>query len=207
MLTTSQMRRFRQLLASAAADGHKALHCQPNIPASKLRNALEGCGLPPDIEVLALIDFTVFGSAKEALLFCVDGLHYRWLQALKPRSIPYIEFRDLTVSLRMGVVNIGPDHSFAGDHALVQLLSSLQPLLAETTDSVGDASTQVAAAEDLEPAKPRGGLGLLPMMVVAGLAFFFLRDLFEGRESPIFLFGALAIAVLAIAVFGKLFRK
>lgn len=133
MLTTLQTSRMREYLSNAGSARLKRFFTQPGIPDRKLRNATEACGLRPGIDVLALVDFTFFGSAKEALLICTDGLHYRWPTEAKPKLILYSDFLTLDITSRMGVVHIGPNHAFApgfiGETALAQLLSDLKPLL------------------------------------------------------------------------------
>ena len=47
----------------------------PNIPPAKLQAAKLGCGVPVSDPVLALIDATVGGSAKNALVFSESGLY------------------------------------------------------------------------------------------------------------------------------------
>lgn len=52
------------------------LHVHPKIPERKLKNALERCRVHPMETVLALIDCTVFGSAKNCVLITSGGLYY-----------------------------------------------------------------------------------------------------------------------------------
>jgi hypothetical protein len=51
-------------------------HVHPKIPERKLKNALERCRVHPMETVLALIDCTVFGSAKNCILITSGGLYY-----------------------------------------------------------------------------------------------------------------------------------
>ena len=52
------------------------LHVTPKIPDAKIKNALERCRVHPMETVLALVDCTVFGSAKDCLLVTSGGLYY-----------------------------------------------------------------------------------------------------------------------------------
>jgi hypothetical protein len=52
------------------------MHVHPKIPERKLKNALERCRVHPMETVLALIDCTVFGSAKNCILITSGGLYY-----------------------------------------------------------------------------------------------------------------------------------
>lgn len=56
------------------------LYCEEDIPASKLNNAINSCNIPEDISVMALVDFTVFGSAKNCLVFTPDKMYYSFDQ-------------------------------------------------------------------------------------------------------------------------------
>ncbi len=46
-----------------------------NIPPKKVRNARASLGVPFDEEVIALIDLTIFGSAKDALIITNRGIY------------------------------------------------------------------------------------------------------------------------------------
>ena len=48
----------------------------PEIPAEKSQNARSRCQIPPGEELLAIIDLTMFGSAKECWAFTDVALHY-----------------------------------------------------------------------------------------------------------------------------------
>jgi hypothetical protein len=67
----------------------------PNIPKSKLANARKSCEVPENDEVLALINSTVFGGAKNCLLVTTSGVFVRNDWAGKSpgrRSVPYKDF-------------------------------------------------------------------------------------------------------------------
>lgn len=74
---------------------HDGLYIHPSIPAEKLANAAESCGLPEGEQALALIDCTVMGSAKNALIFGRQGVYYHndWTgKQSGTDSIPYADF-------------------------------------------------------------------------------------------------------------------
>lgn len=52
------------------------LHVAPRIPAAKLDKATRACRVPAGETVLALVDFTIFGSASDALVIGAHGLDY-----------------------------------------------------------------------------------------------------------------------------------
>ncbi len=47
------------------------------IPSDKLNKAMASCSCPADEEIVALADLTVFGSAKNCVLFTDRGIYYR----------------------------------------------------------------------------------------------------------------------------------
>jgi hypothetical protein len=74
------------------------LHVWPDIPPRKLANATETCELPPDLPALGLLDCTTFGSAQNAVLFTVRGVHYHnssVANAPGPGFIAYAHIPDL----------------------------------------------------------------------------------------------------------------
>jgi hypothetical protein len=55
----------------------KGLFITPDIPPKKLSTARESCNIAPDYEALALVDATVFGSAKNCLVVTTGGVYTR----------------------------------------------------------------------------------------------------------------------------------
>ena len=55
-----------------------------NISGKKEKNARDKYGIPDSEEILALIDATVLGSAKEGLAFCADKIY--WKRSGKPEA-------------------------------------------------------------------------------------------------------------------------
>ncbi len=70
------------------------LFVAPDIPPKKLANACAAARVPAGEGVVALIDCTCFGSAKNCLVFCSQALHYHLEGGV--HSIPYREFPDRT---------------------------------------------------------------------------------------------------------------
>lgn len=68
---------FCQAFTETNGSRYSDIHCVPNIPAKKLRNALKTYGASHGIQsgdVLVLYDDTVFGSAKKGFLLTADYL-------------------------------------------------------------------------------------------------------------------------------------
>jgi hypothetical protein len=84
--------RLRVILVRAAAPG---LLIDPHIPPKKVLNARLECKVPAAERVLALMDLTFFGSAKDAVVFGTEGIycHYTSTQF----SIAYGELRYMNV--------------------------------------------------------------------------------------------------------------
>jgi hypothetical protein len=61
----------------------------PNIDAEMLRNAVRSMSISPAMRIRALIDLTVFGSAKEALVFGDAGLLFIDRQSQKTTELHY----------------------------------------------------------------------------------------------------------------------
>jgi hypothetical protein len=88
------------------------LHVAPDIPDKKLANACQTCRVPQGERILALIDATVFGSAKNALLFGREGIYYHndWSSKVAgPGLVPYIEFLQRRFH-RESWAEVGLDH-------------------------------------------------------------------------------------------------
>jgi hypothetical protein len=89
------------------------LFVEPNIPPKKLFNAKKSCGLAEEEHILALIDCSVFGSAKQCLLIGSKGIYYHndW-NATRPGTgeIPYSEFASsILVSSGLSEISLGPN--------------------------------------------------------------------------------------------------
>jgi len=69
----------------------------PSIPPSKLENARAAYQIPASSTMLALIDCTVFGSAKEGISVCDDGLYWR-SGSSSPSQISWNDFSQAQIS-------------------------------------------------------------------------------------------------------------
>ena len=69
-------------------------HIAPKIPADKLANARASAAVPKQEGVVALIDCTLFGSAKDCLVFGERAVYFNNSMA-DSGSLPYSEFPDL----------------------------------------------------------------------------------------------------------------
>jgi hypothetical protein len=67
-----------------------------DIPAKKLVNARNSCSVPNSDKILGLIDLTLFGSAKDAIVFGVKALYFRLNDS--PMALPYSELRNYDVA-------------------------------------------------------------------------------------------------------------
>ena len=76
-------------------DCAKEFYVEP-IPVQKLNNARKRLKLSAETEVAALIDFTVFGSATDALAVTTEGLHWKNIADPAPLSIPWVVLQRLT---------------------------------------------------------------------------------------------------------------
>ena len=73
------------------------LHVGGEIPEKKLSNARTACAVPEGERLLALVDATVFGSAKNCLVFGTEGLYFHndWSSRTAGAGVvPYAEFAD-----------------------------------------------------------------------------------------------------------------
>ena len=69
---------FESVIFSAIRpfQGQADLFIYPDIPNNKLSNAKQTCLMHYEEKVLALVDVTIFGSAKNALIFGTRGIYY-----------------------------------------------------------------------------------------------------------------------------------
>lgn len=64
----------------------------PAIPEAKAATARASCGVPPNERVLGLVDLTLWGSAKEALVFGEAGFYFRGTSGGAAGTVRYDEF-------------------------------------------------------------------------------------------------------------------
>ena len=74
--------------------GQDDFHFEANIPKKKLENARSRCVITDDEEVIALIDATLFKSAKLCLLFARKGVYYKNDWASKQSGAHFINYTE-----------------------------------------------------------------------------------------------------------------
>ncbi|MDW3177082.1 MAG: hypothetical protein R8J94_06840 [Acidimicrobiia bacterium] len=84
----------------------------PDVPKKKERNARASCAVPDDEEVLALVDFTVFGSANNAVVLTSSGIYHDHLASDVPVHVPKRDIWSHPITVlesdwASGVVSIG----------------------------------------------------------------------------------------------------
>lgn len=181
-----------------AKTSHDKIYFAPAIPAQKLVAARQACQLPESEQLLALVDFTVFGSAAECLVVGWSAVHYRWPSAASPCKVDFAKFLESEITSSWGVVSIGKDNKFApGPSVLpdvVQLLQGLQVVLVKgvpiPTDGANATATAATANGRAPVAIPRFAL-----FIILGLIFYFARDVLSGEENILFLLVVLLAAV------------
>ncbi len=87
----------------SATVGKKRIYTYPCIPETKLRNAISSYGSSHDDSlIIGLLDETVWGSAKEGVLFTSTGVY--WSTGFGHGSIRYAELPTQTLSCESGLV-------------------------------------------------------------------------------------------------------
>lgn len=88
-----------------ASQKMKKIYLRPEIPTTKLVNARDTCKVPTKEEILGLIDCSVFGSAKNCILFGIRAIYYHQTSTA-PGMIAYSDFpsRTFTVSRALYVI-------------------------------------------------------------------------------------------------------
>jgi hypothetical protein len=83
-----------------------SFYIDPQIPPTKLFNARQTCKVPVDEKPLALLDMTMFGSAKDAIVFGVRGLYYS--RKGKTMQSLYTDLSKLEAEAVMGDIHFFP---------------------------------------------------------------------------------------------------
>ena len=93
-----------------------AFYIQGNIPETKRRNAWTSCQLPENEKMLALLDSTVFGSAKNCLVIGTLGIYFHndWTSDQTGTFfISYAEFSQMQFeTVSFAEINLSPNYSF-----------------------------------------------------------------------------------------------
>jgi hypothetical protein len=139
------------------------LFVEPDIPAKKLANATQNCDISEEERVLALVDCTVLGSAKNCLLFGSKAVYYHNDRASKSSgagTIPYDELASRVVTAGgFGELSLGQDQylNVSGcpipREKMLGIVMSVQRLLAQgMPDADDDHESFDAGSEGLEQA-------------------------------------------------------
>jgi len=75
-----------------------------SIPKAKLLNSLYTTRVPEDEEVLALVDLSDYGSARNCILFTTKGVHFHYKKKQKesnPIFFPYVELFHPRITLKI----------------------------------------------------------------------------------------------------------
>ncbi len=103
------------------------LHIAPLIPAKKLINARERYAVPADEVAIAVIDTTVWGSAKTGLMFGAQGVYFTGSSAT--HAVPYSSFQQCELQVHNPpFVQFSPGVFFgtAGAPAVAKLLRQVR---------------------------------------------------------------------------------
>jgi ribosomal protein S27AE len=119
------------------------LFVEPEIPAKKLSNARQSCGLPSTKRILALVDCTTLGSAKDCLLFASEAIHYHNGWSSKTSGTGVISYREFASRVLttggLGELSLGQNQylNVSGcsipKEKLLGILMSVQRLLVQAT--------------------------------------------------------------------------
>jgi hypothetical protein len=128
------------------------------IPLKKLENAKKSYPVPDGGRVIALIDCTVMGSAKNGMAIGEHGLswHNDWTTESKQTSLPWIEFSTVSIDHEeSGKVNIGTGNKFDisgctfGQDNIINLLKKIQQAVKTRNPIVEPRQSQGPVAIDV----------------------------------------------------------
>jgi hypothetical protein len=122
---------------------NSSLYVTGSIPEKKLANARMTCAADPDEEILALLDCTVFGSAKDAVLFGERNIYYFNAVASveRPGCVAYRDLAGRSITANGFEVSLGsgPGCNIAGGGVSVeQFVSVLNALRQRVEEKLRD---------------------------------------------------------------------
>ena len=137
------------------------LYVSPDIPAKKLNNAKRACEIPPSVSILGLVDSTMFGSAKDCLVFGEDAIYFHNGFEVKPACgvIPYAGFSERVFqAVDKGIIDFGNNEHFSCAASLCPI-HVIVGLLQQIGKITGSESTEQEAPLNslLLPICPRCG--------------------------------------------------
>lgn len=150
------------LLDALQASPTKGLYISPDIPRKKSDNAYACYGIPPSAKVFAIVDTTVFGSAKNGLAFTSEGLFWKndWTTTSAKTCMSWEEFESSADArstkgfdlLLGGGCALGMSGCDMKPKELLQLMTNIAALMKPAADDAAQpmaavASQQVASTE------------------------------------------------------------
>ena len=128
------------------SDNNDNFYAFETIPEKKLINALQYYQIPDDVSVYALLDTTVFGSAKTGLAITPYGIYWRNGSGIgnEVEAIDWVELNQLlpTISFSKYAIVFKPNveldvsGSTMKQEAIIALFSELEPLFHQLIDDV-----------------------------------------------------------------------
>lgn len=138
------------------ARGFERVFLAPNIPMHKLSPALISYGQGLGVQdVLALVDNTVFGGAKEGLMLTREGLRYKEF-AQSPGRCPWRDVKRMDASDSKLFLNTRPfmNCSVVQQHELNLLVEAISHFLADRDREQPQPQPQAQAAEPTMAPRP-----------------------------------------------------
>ena len=109
------------------------IYFTPDIPPHKRETVRKVCQLPDGERLLALVDVTILGSAKECLAITGAAVYYKWAILDKPIVVDFPTFLEYEIKVENNEIKVGPDISFhpswADETSVIGLLKTLQQVL------------------------------------------------------------------------------
>lgn len=119
------------------------------IPALKLLNARESLNIPATDTIVALIDLTILGGAKEAIVFTDDGLYWKEAILVPSKTLSWDVIRQYTPTEHRGAnsksIRVGASASLpltraatfskAENHVVIELINALRTAAAKSQES------------------------------------------------------------------------
>ena len=142
------------------SDNNDNFYAFETIPEKKLINALQYYQIPDDVSVYALLDTTVFGSAKTGLAITPYGIYWRNGSGIgnEVEAIDWVELNQLlpTISFSKYAIVFKPNveldvsGSTMKQEAIIALFSELAPLFNQLIDDVNQ-DYKIQAVTELLP--------------------------------------------------------
>ncbi|MBD8067467.1 helix-hairpin-helix domain-containing protein [Bacillus sp. PS06] len=123
------------------------------IPEKKLRNVIKEFPIPPDEEVLAVVDCTMFGSCKIGLAICTGGMFVNndWTIEERKGYLPWYDFIDAKIELD-GKYNVKVTPAFRiGLSGSMLKRAELVTILQHIQSYVSKVYRKDKASEDITP--------------------------------------------------------